>query len=181
MMGRGSEAIACYEAILNKPSASPAERSAGLMHMADAQNMMGLLDEAYDSLERSLEMDSTNLEAYYQLVQVCKERLCWEGNGWGALVRRIEDALRVATASPPPPPPHKKDEEEDDYDDYYYEDDADPPPPLLSNARPPSPSDPPRSVHWALFEACHRAGTSLCPVFVHALCAHASRCTDSSD
>jgi tetratricopeptide (TPR) repeat protein len=133
--------------------------------MADAQNMMGRIDEAHSSLKVALELDPDNLEAYYQLVQVCKEKGCWRSSEeWGEVVAEMEGALLRSKGALHNAGPvgsstkgsHMGEESEDDYYDDYSEDEESALPTRDLAAAPPS-----LSIYWALFEACQKKGAEL--------------------
>lgn len=165
MMGRGDDAVASHQSVLSIVSATAADKSAAHMHIADAQNMMGLIDEAHSSLKISLEVDPGNLDAYYQLVQVCKEKGCWQTpEEWGKVVAEMETALLQSqkTSSAASKKLNREDEIEDD--DYYYDDYEEKERAQLSQRAASvldATTSPSVSIYWALFEACHKKGVIL--------------------
>lgn len=147
MMSRGVDAVAAHDAVLKISSATAHDKSVAYVNKADAQNMMGLLSDALQSIRKALQIDPSNLDAYYQYVQICKESKCRvDQNDWLVFANEIAASLKKRT---------KPTKNNDDNDSYYYEEGEG-----EDNGQE-TVKDIPISVYWALYEAYQKAGGSI--------------------
>lgn len=73
MMSRAAESVQVLEESLALADSAQRQVEA-LTALGDSYNMLGNADEAIRFLNRSIHLDSTNFEGYYNLVNIMKER-----------------------------------------------------------------------------------------------------------
>lgn len=147
MMSKGPEAVDSHQEVLRIPNISKYDASEAYLHMADAQSMMGEVSQAIESLEKALKLNPNNLEAYYPLVQACKELNCKTAREWAQLVQEMEVAAE--RASNPKKGIRTRRQRKISLSDEEDDDDEEESKGLSTG------------IYWALYEAGLKAGTSL--------------------
>lgn len=163
MMSKGIEAIQTHQLIFNINSATNYDKSEAYVHIADAQSMMGNVQQALESLQNALNLNPDNLEVFYPMVQACKEIKCKTTQEWAELVSLIEKTLHSKTKSKNQKKKKTSSinskesqvdiygddyDENDDYDNDYDDD----------QSKEDSLST---STYWALYEAGLKAGMRI--------------------
>lgn len=92
MMGRGKEAVDTHLLSLDSAS-SKVDKARAFVQLADAQHMMGELDDSLTSLQLSLKTHPRHLDAYYPMVQIYKELGNLTKSDWSNLAQKIEKGV----------------------------------------------------------------------------------------